>query len=135
MTAEELGQFIATGGGVKELSTYVRAGGDVNAIEPGSHQNLDIVRALVQYGADIDRRDSYGQTPLHIAVDIDVDSRVQAFKEPDDVTFETARLLIELGASPQLADNKGRTPRDLAAGYGKAVLARFDRLVNTFRSK
>jgi hypothetical protein len=42
--------------------------------------------------------------------------------------FATTRLLLALGAGPDVRDGQERTPRDLAAGYGPAILDRFDRL-------
>jgi ankyrin repeat protein len=75
----------------------------------------------------LNAQDSFGQTALHIAVDIDIDSVVQANGPLADMQFETARLMLALGANPDICDNHGRTPRDVAAFYGMNVLDKFDR--------
>jgi ankyrin repeat protein len=135
MTTEDLGQLIAAGRGAAELPAFVAAGGDVNATEPRSgmpllhfaceHQNLDAIRALVSAGARINAKDSVGQTPLHVAVDIDIDSVVQA--NGSELQFETTRLLLSLGADPSVQDCQGLTPRDWAARYGARAVEQFDR--------
>lgn len=134
MNAEDLGELIAAGRGAAELPVYLAAGGDVNAVEPRSgmpllhlaceHQNLEAIQALVSAGADINARDSFGQAPLHTAVDIDIDSVTQA--NGTELRFETTRLLLSLGADPNVRDGQGRTPRDWAAGYGDYALEQFD---------
>jgi ankyrin repeat protein len=93
------------------------------------HQNLEMIRALVEHGADINLRDAFGQSPLHVAVDIDIDFVVQSRGGAGDLRFETARVLIALGADRGSRDRSGRTPRDLAAGYGPVALERYDRLI------
>jgi ankyrin repeat protein len=139
MTEEDLGQLIHVGRGAAELPAFLAAGGDVNAIEPRSgmpllhlaceHLNLDAIQALVAAGADLNLRDSFGQVPLHVAVDNDIDSVVQA--DGPELRFETTRLLLSLGADPNVRDSQGRTPRDWAAAYGTALntyaLDEFDR--------
>lgn len=60
----------------------------------------DILRFLLQNGADVNRQDSRsGTTPLHLAVYYGL--------------FDAAKILIEGGANPELADHRGRTPLDM----------------------
>jgi ankyrin repeat protein len=139
MTTEDLARLIASGRGAGELPQYLAAGGSVDAIAPQSqmpllhlaceHQNLEAIRALVQAGADLNRRDHYGQTALHIAVDIDIDSILQSGGSQADVEFKTTLLLLALGANADIQDGRGRTPRQLAAGYGMDAAEKFDQLV------
>ena len=58
--------------------------------------NVDIVRALIARGDDVEARDDYGRTPLH-----------QAAWEN---STEVARLLIENGADVDATDRSGVTP-------------------------
>ena len=137
MTTEELGQLIVAGRGPAEFAAFLAASGDVNAVEPRSgmpllhfaceHQNLGAIRALVGAGADPNATDSFGQAPLHVAVDIDIDSVIQAGGE--ELLFETTRLLLSLGADPDVRDRRGLTPRDWAARYGDRALQQFDHRV------
>jgi ankyrin repeat protein len=57
------------------------------------------VRLLLGPGADIDRQDKHGQTPLHAAI------------ESWDTGF--AAVLVGLGANPVIPDDDGRTPRNM----------------------
>lgn len=141
MGLEDLFQAIADDRGVGELKEYLAAGGTPNDRDPVSgwcllqaaceHQNHVVIRALLQHGAEINARDAINsrQTPLHHAVDIDLDSAWQQthdLKQP--VNFETTRLLLEAGADPDLPDDRGRTPRSMAAGYGPEIAEKFNRL-------
>lgn len=135
MTETELRRLIANGQGASEIPSFIAAGGDVNCREPPlgmpllhlacEHQNLAAIRALAAAGADLDVLDSAGQAALHIAVDIDVDSVIQA--SGSELDFATTLLLLSLGANPRIQDNAGRTPRDWAANYGYNARVEFDR--------
>jgi ankyrin repeat protein len=63
-----------------------------------------MVRLLLERGADADRADAVGLTPLHIAV---------LERHP-----QCAGLLMEAGASAEVADRFGRTPMELAKRCG-----------------
>lgn len=66
------------------------------------------VRLLAEAGADLDHRDrSGGLTALHMAA---------GYVRPD-----VAKLLMELGADPEVEDDRGRTPLDLAKEVLKAT--------------
>lgn len=66
------------------------------------------VRLLAEAGADLDHRDrSGGLTALHMAA---------GYVKPD-----VAKLLMELRADPEVEDDRGRTPLDLAKEVLKAT--------------
>ncbi|NXH86659.1 PPR27 phosphatase, partial [Edolisoma coerulescens] len=61
--------------------------------------NLDCVKLLVKYGADIHQRDENGWTPLHMAC--------------SDGYADIARYLLSLGASLEATTDEGEKPSDL----------------------
>ncbi|XP_035168513.1 protein phosphatase 1 regulatory subunit 27 [Anser cygnoides] len=61
--------------------------------------NLDCVKLLVKYGADIHQKDENGWTPLHMAC--------------SDGYADIARYLMSLGASPEATTDAGEKPSDL----------------------
>ncbi|NXM08900.1 PPR27 phosphatase, partial [Tyrannus savana] len=61
--------------------------------------NLDCVKLLVKYGADIHQRDENGWTPLHMAC--------------SDGYADIARYLLSLGASLEATTHDGEKPSDL----------------------
>ena len=138
MTADDLAQLIFAGRGAAELPTFLAEGGDVNALVARSgmrmlhsaceHMNFDAIRALVSAGADLNAKDAHGAAPLHAAVDIDIDSVIQA--NGREIRFETTRLLLSLGADLNVQDGQGQTPRQWAADYGNFALEQFDRAVS-----
>ncbi|MDD3927615.1 MAG: ankyrin repeat domain-containing protein, partial [bacterium] len=60
----------------------------------------DILQALIDKGADINRKDGYGRTALHIAI------------EKQEV--ESVRILLERRADINIKDNRNRTPTQIA---------------------
>ncbi len=69
------------------------------APQSGATWNAPVVEALVRAGADLERTDGSGRTPLHAA----------ALWHP--AVFP---LLARLGADPNARDADGRTPLDYA---------------------
>ena len=67
--------------------------------------HTDLLARLLEAGLNINERASAGRTPLHVAVG-------------DGGTVELVRALLAAGADPNLADDYGQTPRDLAAYKG-----------------
>uniref|UniRef100_A0A3Q1GKR0 Protein phosphatase 1 regulatory subunit 27 n=1 Tax=Acanthochromis polyacanthus TaxID=80966 RepID=A0A3Q1GKR0_9TELE len=61
--------------------------------------NLEVVKLLVKYGADVHQRDEDGWTPLHMAC--------------SDGYPEIARYLLAMGASTEAENESGEKPADL----------------------
>jgi ankyrin repeat protein len=69
-------------------------------------QKPEIVRALIEGGAQIDPVDVFGNTPLWRCVMI---------SSPNETVV---RILLESGADPDKTNYAGNSPRDLAANSG-----------------
>lgn len=61
---------------------------------------VELVKELLNAGADIEQKDNSGLTPLHYACMCD--------------HLELAKLLISRGASPEAKDADGITPEEMA---------------------
>jgi ankyrin repeat protein len=121
---------------LRDIKQWLESGGSANAFYPQSGWSLLHVAAelqdvaaidyLIQVGADPNQRDIYGQTPLHMAVDSEIDGTIQA-DEP--LEYKATKRLIELGADPTIKDNDGATPMDCIDRYGEWARKKFDELV------
>jgi len=67
------------------------------------NEYLEIVKLLIENGADINKSDNYGQTPLFIAC--------------QNGYLEIVKLLIENGADINKSNNNGKTPLFIAREY------------------
>ncbi|XP_042513370.1 signal recognition particle 43 kDa protein, chloroplastic [Macadamia integrifolia] len=109
-----LRQLIASN---SELKEEVSDGRDIDAVDEAGRTALlfvaglgseSCVRLLAQAGANLDHREnSGGLTALHMAA---------GYVKPG-----VAQALLELGADPEVEDEKGRTPLDLAREALKAT--------------
>jgi ankyrin repeat protein len=67
------------------------------------HKDLDIIKFLLDKGANVNAKDSNGRTPIHMA-----------FMNDQIPPFDIIKLLIENGADLHVRDNKGNTPFHVA---------------------
>ncbi|XP_066497773.1 protein phosphatase 1 regulatory subunit 27 [Hoplias malabaricus] len=73
--------------------------------------NLECVKLLVKYGADVHQKDEDGWTPLHMAC--------------SDGYPEIARYLLSLGASTEAENENGEKPADLIDTDCKELIKMF----------
>lgn len=101
------------------LPILLEKGANVNHADNGGNTSLllyvdenydrDIVKELIRAGADVNARNSQGNTALHYAI--------------KNHQINIARFLIKKGANYEIANNNGETPVSLAAERGlQAVL-------------
>jgi ankyrin repeat protein len=84
----------------------------LHAAAENSHP--DAIRALVAAGASVHALDDRGWTPLHWAVDAEIDKAVQHGGVPD---LRTTQCLLDCGADPHAAAPDGSTPMSIATRY------------------
>ena len=79
---------------------------DYTALSPAAQFNrTDVIRLLLQKGADVNKRDRFGRTPVHHAA--------------RDNSTEAIAMLIEHGASINITDDEGDTPVHWAVRWNK----------------
>jgi ankyrin repeat protein len=83
----------------------------------------DIVRLLVEKGADVNMRSAGGSTALHQAVAPADKSSVYGYSHEPASPLDTAQVLLAAGADMDVTDAKGRTALDLAAQHSPQMLA------------
>ncbi len=121
-------------GSDKALSRYLQAHPvDLNAISREGwtplmvacdQECLDMVKLLVDSGADVNRKGQGGWSPLHIAVDtaIDSDCKHKLGRRVDDAPVEVVVYLLWKGADPFSRTDAGQTPADIAREGNSAKL-------------
>lgn len=96
-------------GDLQSIKHYIKAGGDVNALDKlfqlsamswgALHGQAEVVQLLIENGTEVDIRSGDGTTPLHSA----------AFLGRADVV----KLLLDNGADLKARNNDGATPIDV----------------------
>ena len=74
------------------------------------HDHVEVIRDLVQQGADINAHNDRGNATIHASIN---------YGKP-----EMVKLLLELGADVNLPDKYGRTPLHLAGKHGYVEITR-----------
>jgi ankyrin repeat protein len=120
----------------RDVKQWIEKGGSPNVKRSNSGWSLlhdaaelDEVEALeylISHGCDPNCQDIFGQTPLHLAIDSDLDGFNQT---GTPVTFRSARRLIDLGADLSIKDHRGKTPLDWVNDYGEFAKQKFKQLI------
>ena len=107
---------------LENVKLLISRGADLDAVNENERQGAlvfaedwDVVRLLVESGANLEIRDDSGQTPLAVAARIGDEKK--------------AEILLEVGADPKSKDDRGLTPLEIAK-EGK-----HQSIVELFRSK
>jgi hypothetical protein len=120
----------------EEVKRLLEAGHSANATPAGPavglaayHGCTEIVRILIEHGADVNARDSVGNTPLHRVCDEAQDWKLDS--EAHELEFaETIRLLLLHGADSSVKNNFGEIPAEMP---GVRELPHFVRALNSSR--
>lgn len=108
-------------GDVAKVQKFINEGADIHAtnkkdgrtpLHYAAYHSQEIVKLLIEAGADVHAIDQYGRTPLHSSVD--------AYHG-----VETANLLLEEGADINATDKTNETPLHRAATADKPKMVKF----------
>ncbi|EAY07892.1 hypothetical protein TVAG_142460 [Trichomonas vaginalis G3] len=86
---------------------------DKMCIFPAAFNNYpDQIKLLHSHGVDINMKNKYGETPLHLAA--------------KNNSYDALKTLIELGADLKVKDNLGYTPFDVAKYESFEILSKYE---------
>lgn len=121
---------------LRDIKKWVDEGGTPKIVRPengesllhqaAEFQDVAAIEYLIEAGCDPNRQDNYGQTPLHIAIDSEIDGTIQTECQ---LEYTATKRLIELGAKTSIADNQGATPIDWVERYGEVAKEKFKEAV------
>jgi uncharacterized protein len=81
------------------------------------HMRPEVVRLLLSHGADVNAKDEFGVTPLHLALDIEVEHSKYLY-DVEGIDSQPAtgisQILLEHGADINARTVRGETPLDWA---------------------
>jgi ankyrin repeat protein len=111
---------------IDTIRFFLERGADVDAVDhnhlgllhaASCSGSIEVARLLLKHGANIDVRNSWGQTPLHRAL-------VEIHDNFDHKHFDGIQLFLEHGAGVDALDNYNSTPLHVASRYGSVRATR-----------
>ncbi|MDR2372349.1 MAG: ankyrin repeat domain-containing protein, partial [Puniceicoccales bacterium] len=118
-------RLLAEGGDLNQVTLFIdpESGEIIRKGEPPlnyavSSGILEAVRIFLNNGADVNRGNAFGVTPLHVAMYSDNLNR-----------FEIAELLLKKGANPNAKNNDGHTPLMILVDRISELTERYYRFV------
>ena len=102
---------------LKDITKWIETGGSAGILHPESgwsllhfaaeFQDVAAIEYLINSGCALNLRDKDGQTPLHIAIDSEIDAAIQ---NGESLEYRATRRLVELGADTTIQDSRGESP-------------------------
>lgn len=111
---------------LEDIKKYKNSGGDINAKcgewggttllhQAAARQRTSIAQWLMSSGADINSRDENGNTPLHEAVEAEIEEYMSG--QVNSLEFKVTKKLFEMGADKLAKNNDGKSPYDIKDDY------------------
>lgn len=109
-----------------EISTLITSGAVVNELDSQGWtplaraieiENYQIVKLLLENGADVHTRLDNDDTSLHLAVDGSIDGTIQTGGASGDEPTAIIELLLKNGANIFAKNAQGESPMDWAKNY------------------
>jgi len=92
----------------------------------------ELLEAVLLAGGDVNADLGSGNTPMHIAIDMAIDSMIQTNGDYPDKDLEMIRILISHGADLAKTNWEGKTPLDSLNTYSGNEQT-FNSLINVFK--
>ncbi len=162
LNIQQVNKGIKAAGARGSLCTFLRAGLNVNHVDPAGktllhsavfHKKVDNVALLIECGADVNKVDERGMTPLMVAIAkgdlgvfemlITAGADINACNKDGETLLHIAakqrnlpmlQRFIDRGADVHHRDNQHRTPLDVAAEMGSLKIAQALREMPTTKS-
>jgi len=89
----------------------------MNLLQAAEHIDLELATRLIESKEEINAYDEFGQTALHIAIDIAFEEAIRIYDTEGryvEPQMDMIELLISNGADHRQPDKQGETPMDWA---------------------